>query len=176
MNFFFPGIGVTPFASLLQSIVGRVRTNTSLGCLQTIDFIWVNRDYRWDPHTTNPPSSIINNFLSGVLNGFCFYWRTLRTQCLKISWGDGSPEICLNQTLQTDRYRIHLFITAGSPVHDNDAIPAVIALDRFYKVWRNKIIARWWLRFLELQTRRNHGLTSQVSVRQTELEVTSGDY
>ena len=111
---------------------------------------WLSSNYRLHlgqqrlqvgPIIKHQSSSIIYNILSGVLNGFCFYWRILRTRCLKISWGDSSPEILINYS---DSYRIHLFITAGSPLHDNDAIPAVIALDRFYKVWINKkMIARW---------------------------------
>lgn len=39
------GIGVTPFASILQSIVARFRKRRSLGNLRQVDFIWVNRDY-----------------------------------------------------------------------------------------------------------------------------------
>ena len=39
------GIGVTPFASILQSIVARFRKRRSLGDLKQVDFIWVNRDY-----------------------------------------------------------------------------------------------------------------------------------
>ena len=39
------GIGVTPFASILQSIVARFRMKQSLGNLRQVDFIWVNRDY-----------------------------------------------------------------------------------------------------------------------------------
>ena len=39
------GIGVTPFASILQSIVARFRARRSLGDLRQVDFIWVNRDY-----------------------------------------------------------------------------------------------------------------------------------
>ena len=39
------GIGVTPFASILQSIVARFRKRRSLGDLKKVDFIWVNRDY-----------------------------------------------------------------------------------------------------------------------------------
>ena len=39
------GIGVTPFASILQSIVARFRARQSLGDLRQVDFIWVNRDY-----------------------------------------------------------------------------------------------------------------------------------
>ena len=39
------GIGVTPFASILQSIVARFTMRQSLGNLRQVDFIWVNRDY-----------------------------------------------------------------------------------------------------------------------------------
>ena len=39
------GIGVTPFASILQSIVARFGARQSLGDLKQVDFIWVNRDY-----------------------------------------------------------------------------------------------------------------------------------
>ena len=40
------GIGVTPFASILQSLLQRVRTGQSTGQLRRLDFIWVNREYR----------------------------------------------------------------------------------------------------------------------------------
>ena len=40
------GIGVTPFASILSSVVERVRTGQSLDQLKRLDFIWVNREYR----------------------------------------------------------------------------------------------------------------------------------
>ena len=40
------GIGVTPFSSILQSLVERIRSNQSLGCIQRLDFVWVNRDFR----------------------------------------------------------------------------------------------------------------------------------
>ena len=40
------GIGVTPFASILQSIVARFQERRSLGDLKQVDFIWVNRDYQ----------------------------------------------------------------------------------------------------------------------------------
>ena len=40
------GIGVTPFASVLQSLVLRVRAGQSVGDLRRVDFIWVNREYR----------------------------------------------------------------------------------------------------------------------------------
>ena len=40
------GIGVTPFASILQSLVERLSTGQSLGKLRRLDFIWVNREYR----------------------------------------------------------------------------------------------------------------------------------
>ena len=40
------GIGVTPFASILSSVVERVRTGQSLDLLRRLDFIWVNREYR----------------------------------------------------------------------------------------------------------------------------------
>ena len=40
------GIGVTPFASILQSLLERVNTGQSLGRLRRLDFIWVNREYR----------------------------------------------------------------------------------------------------------------------------------
>ena len=40
------GIGVTPFASILQSLLQRVRTGQSIGQLRRLDFIWVNREYR----------------------------------------------------------------------------------------------------------------------------------
>ena len=40
------GIGVTPFASILQSLIERVRRGQGLGALRRVDFIWVNREYR----------------------------------------------------------------------------------------------------------------------------------
>ena len=39
-------IGVTPFASILQSLVERVRRGEEVGQLRRLDFIWVNREYR----------------------------------------------------------------------------------------------------------------------------------
>ena len=40
------GIGVTPFASILQSLLVRYTRGDSLGAVKRVDFIWVNRDYR----------------------------------------------------------------------------------------------------------------------------------
>ena len=40
------GIGVTPFASILHSLLERTIRGESLGSIQKVDFIWVNRDYR----------------------------------------------------------------------------------------------------------------------------------
>ena len=37
---------MTPFASILQSLVERVRRGGEVGQLRRLDFIWVNREYR----------------------------------------------------------------------------------------------------------------------------------
>ena len=40
------GIGVTPFASILQSLLERIIRGKSIGSIRRVDFIWVNREYR----------------------------------------------------------------------------------------------------------------------------------
>ena len=36
----------TPFSSILQSVVERIRSKKSLGNLLGLDLVWVNRDFR----------------------------------------------------------------------------------------------------------------------------------
>uniref|UniRef100_A0A3B5R2R7 NADPH oxidase 5 n=1 Tax=Xiphophorus maculatus TaxID=8083 RepID=A0A3B5R2R7_XIPMA len=109
------GIGITPFASILQSIMYRMRKHTypncsSSGCenvkdsdmrLRKVDFIWINRDQK------------------------SFEWFVSLLTKLEMEQADGEPE---GQFLE-----MHMYMTSALSKNDMKAIGLQMALDLLAK-------------------------------------------
>jgi hypothetical protein len=119
-----PGIGVTPFASILQSIVMRYEQSrhqcpkcehgfteprpTSLNKLRKVDFVWINRDQR------------------------CFEWFVQLMAQL---------ELTQQQLKPNERFLdMHVYVTSARDVSDMKAIGLQLALDLLHERQQRDLI------------------------------------